>query len=169
LRDSVTHLVGVTADRAAYDTLLALARKSTVTNERLRYYYAAASARDATLARATLALTLTDEVPGTIVTGMIGAVAGSGEQPDLAWDFVQKNFDALLARQGPAFRDQFVANLMTNFSDAAHAAELAAFAPVQATSGGRVMTARAMETIAIAADLKARALPAVDAWIKQRK
>jgi aminopeptidase N len=169
LRDSVTHLVGVTADRAAYDTLLALARNSTVTNERLRYYYAAASARDATLARATLALTLTDEVPGTIVTGMISAVAGSGEQPDLAWDFVQKNFDALLARQGPAFRDQFVANFMTNFSDEVHAAELAAFAPVQATSGGRVMTARALETIAIAADLKARALPAVDAWIKQRK
>ena len=47
LRDAVTHLVGVTADRATYDTLLALARKSTVTNERVRYYLAAASARDA--------------------------------------------------------------------------------------------------------------------------
>jgi len=82
---------------------------------------------------------------------------------------VQKNFDALMARQGPAFRDQFVANFMTNFSDEGHAAELAAFAPAQATSGGRVMTARALETIAIAADLKARALPAVDAWIRARK
>ena len=38
---------------------------------------------------------------------MISNVAASGEQPDLAWDFVQKNFDALLARKGPAFRDQF--------------------------------------------------------------
>jgi len=45
---------------------------------------------------------------------------------------------------------------------------LKAFAPAQATSGGRVMTARALETIAIAADLKDRALPAVDAWIKAR-
>jgi aminopeptidase N len=166
LRDPVAHLVGITADRATWDTLLGLARKSTVTNERLRYFFAAASARNADLARAALALTLTDEVPGTIVTGMINAVASSGEQPDLAWDFVQKNFDTLLARQGPAFRDQFVANLMTNFSDEGHAAELTAFAPSQATSGGRVMTARALETIAIAADLKARALPAVDAWIK---
>ena len=43
----MTHIVGITADRASYDTLLALARKSTVTNERLRYYFAAASARDA--------------------------------------------------------------------------------------------------------------------------
>ena len=43
----------------------------------------------------------------------------------------------------PQFRDQFVANFMTNFSDEAHAAQLASFAPAQVTSGGRVMTARA--------------------------
>ena len=168
LRDAVTHVVGITADRATYDTLLALARKSAVTNERLRYYFAAAAGRDVALARATLALTLTDEVPGTIVTGLINSVAASGEQPDLAWDFVQNNFDALFARQGPQFRDQFIANFMTNFSDDGRAAELAAFAPAQATSGGRVMTARATETIAISADLKARALPAVEAWIRER-
>jgi aminopeptidase N len=167
LRDPVTHLVGISADRASYDTLLALARKSTVTNERLRYYYAAASARDATLAGATLALTLTDELPNTIVGGVINTVAASGEQPDLAWEFVKTNFDALSAKQGPSFRDAFIANFMTNFSDDAHAAELAHFAPAQATSGGRVMTARALETIAISADLKTRALPAVNAWIKE--
>ncbi|MFB9266855.1 M1 family metallopeptidase [Bradyrhizobium erythrophlei] len=169
LRDPVAHVVGVTADQSTYDTLLALARKSTVTNERLRYYYAAASARDPALARATLALTLTDELPGTIVTGMIGTVASTAEQPQLAWDFVRANFDTLLARQGPSFRDQFVPNFMTNFTDDAHAAELAGFAPAQSTSGGRVMTARALESIAVAADFKARALPAVDAWIKARK
>jgi aminopeptidase N len=167
LRDPVTHLVGISANSASYDTLIALARKSTVTNERLRYYYAAASARDATLARATLALTLTGELPNTIVGGVINAVAASGEQPDLAWEFVQKNFDALSAKQGPSFRDAFIANFMTNFSDEAHAAELAHFAPAQATTGGRVMAARALETIAISADLKTRALPAVNAWIKE--
>ena len=167
LRDAITHLVGIGADRASYDTLLALARKTTATNERLRYYYAAASARDPALARATLALTLTDELPNAIVGGVINAVASSGEQPDLAWDFVKANFDTLAAKLGPSFRDQFVANFMTNFSDEPHAAELAHFAPAQATSGGRVMTARALETIAISADLKTRALPAIEAWIKQ--
>jgi aminopeptidase N len=79
---------------------------------------------------------------------------------------VKANFDALAAKQGPSFRDAFVANFMTNFSDDAHAAELKRFAPAQATSGGRVMTARALETIAIAADLKTRALPSIDAWIR---
>jgi aminopeptidase N len=108
-------------------------------------------------------------VSGTIVTGLIGSVASSGERPDLAWDFLQKNYDALLAKQGPQFRDQFIANFMTNFSDERHAVELAAFAPAQATSGGRMMAVRAQEVIAISADLKARALPAVDTWIKARK
>ncbi len=54
---------------------------------------------------------------------------------------------------------------MTNFHDEAHAAELAQFAPAQATTGGRVMTARAMEAIAISADVKARVLPAIDRWV----
>ena len=107
-------------------------------------------------------------MPGTIVAGLIGAVASS-EQPDLAWDFLRKNYDALFAKQGPQFRDQFIANFMTNFSDERYAAELAAFAPVQATSGGRAMAGRAQEVIAISADLKVRALPAIDAWIKARK
>src|SRR5712664_3004331 len=118
-------------------------------------------------ARATLALTLPDELPSAIVGGVINAVASSGEQPDPAWDFVKANFDALAAKQGPSFRDAFVANFMTNFSDDAHAAELKRFEPAQATSGGRVMTARALETIAIAADLKTRALPSIDAWIRE--
>ena len=168
LRDPVIRLAGIGADRATYDALLALARKTTVTSERVRYYFAAASARDPDLARATLQLTLSDELPKTIVDRMIETVASTGEQPDLAWDFVQANFDALAARQGPSFRDFFVADFMTVFSDDAHAAELAHFAPGQATSGGRLTTARALETIAISADLKTRALPAVDAWIKGR-
>ncbi|QOZ27920.1 M1 family metallopeptidase [Bradyrhizobium sp. CCBAU 51753] len=169
LRDAVTHVVGVTADRATYDRLLALARKSTVTNERLRYYYAAASARDPELARATLALTLTGELPETIVPGIISTVASTGEQPQLAWDFVRQNFEALLAKQGPNFRDGFVPNFMTNFTDAAHAAELAAFAPSHSTSGGRVMVARALESIAISGGLVSRVLPAASDWIRVHK
>src|SRR5260370_5052842 len=158
LRDSVTHLVGISAGKTSYDTLLALARKSTATNERLRYYYAAAYARDATRARAPLALTLTDQLPSAIVGGVIHTVASSGEQPDLAWDFVKANFDALSAKQGPSFRDAFVANFMTNFTDDAHAAELSHFAPAQATSGGRVITAPAPAGSAVPADLNKRAL-----------
>ncbi|TMJ28068.1 MAG: M1 family metallopeptidase, partial [Alphaproteobacteria bacterium] len=98
LREAVLHLVGEHADRATYDALLTLARKTSNTAERVRYYTAAASARDPSLAQETLALTLTDELPSAIRSSIINTVASAGEQPDLAWQFVQKNFATLAAR-----------------------------------------------------------------------
>ena len=168
LRDAVTSLAGRTADRATYEAMLALARATTSTTERVRFYTAAASARDPELAKETLELTLTDELTPSMVGSIISAVAGAGEQPELAWAFVQKNFATLAARQGPSFRNNFVANLMTNFSDAARAEELVGFAPTQATSGGRIVVARAQETILTNAELKARVLPAIGEWVKRR-
>jgi aminopeptidase N len=169
LRDAVTHLIGLSADRAGYDALIALARKTTNPGERVRYYSAAAGARDPALARETLARTLTDEMPSALVGRVINEVAGAGEQADLAWEFVQKNFEVLAAKQGPYFRSYFVANFMGNFTDAARAAELARFAPVQETSGGRMAAARMEEAILLSDELKARTLPAVEDWIKRRR
>jgi aminopeptidase N len=60
LRETVTGLAGRYADRATYDTLLALGRGTTNSDERVRYYMAAASARDPALASETLAIALTD-------------------------------------------------------------------------------------------------------------
>jgi aminopeptidase N len=166
LREPVIHLAGRTADRATHDTLLALARKATNTEERVRYYLAAASALDPALVQETLALTLTDELPTTIVGGVIFTAAG--EHRDLALAFVQANFAALAARQGPSFRDYFVSNLMAGFADPARADELASFAPVHRTSGGRIVAARAMELIRTNADFRARQLVAVEQLVQQR-
>jgi aminopeptidase N len=168
LRDTVAHLVGVSAERKDYNTLLALARQTTNTDERIRYYVAAASARDEALARETLKLTLTDELPTTLTGNVFNAVAGSGEHTELAWAFVRQHFEELARRQGPSFRNYFASNFMTNFTDAARAAELAAFAPVQATTGGKMVAARSQEAILISADFKARALPAIADWLNRR-
>jgi hypothetical protein len=166
LREPVTHLVGRTADRASYEALHQLARRTTNTDERVRYYAALAAALDPALATETLAIALTDEVPTTLVGTLIFGVASAGEHRDLAWTFVQDNFQALASRQGPSFRDNFAANLMSNFSDRAHAAELAAFAPAHATSGGRIMAARTEEIIRTDADFSIQTLPAVDDWAR---
>jgi aminopeptidase N len=168
LRETVTGLAGGYADRATYDTLLALGRATTNTNERVRYYMAAASARDPALANETLAIALTDELPSTLVGRLISEVASGGEHRDLAWNFVKANFAALAAKLGPSFSDNFPANLMTNFTDAAHAQELANFAPAHATPGGRIEAARAYERIMTAVDFSAHQLPAVNEWVKRR-
>jgi len=168
LRETVTSLAGRYADRAIYDTLLALGRGATNTDERVRYYMAAASAREPALANETLAMALTDELPTTLVGRLISTVASQGEHRDLAWNFVKANFAALAAKQGPSFQDNFPAGLMTNFTDAAHAEELTNFAPAHSTSGGRTVAARSYERIMTDADFSTQQLPAVNEWVKRR-
>jgi aminopeptidase N len=90
-----------------------------------------------------------------------------GEHRDLAWDFVKSNFGTLAAKQGPSFQDTFPANLLTMFTDAAHAQELADFVPAQKTPGGRTVAARAYERIMTDADFSTQQLPAVNAWVKE--
>jgi len=162
------HLAGRTADRATWETLREAARHATAAEERVRYYYGLASALDPALATETLAIALGDELPANLASNLIAWVAAAGEQPTLAWDFVRTNFDALAAKFGPSFRDSGVANLMTNFTDRARAAELARFAPAHRTSGGRITSERAQEIIRIDADFTERQLPAIEVWLQTR-
>ena len=143
--------------------MLALGRKTTNTSERVRYYSAAAGALDPNLAKDSLAIALTDELPNSLVGALIFWVAA--EHRELAWDYVRANFTALAAKQGPSFRNTFASNLMANFADRERATELANFAPVHETSGGRIVAARAEERILTDADFVAQQLPAVDGWI----
>jgi aminopeptidase N len=168
LKDPVVFLVGRTADAATYDRLLALARAATGTEDRVRFYNALAAARDPVLARRTLALALSNELPSSMASRLIFGIAGAGEHPDLAWGFVRENFAALMERQSPQFADYIAAGLLSNFSDPRRAEELQQFAPAHATSGGRIESARATETILINADFAATQLPAVDTWIQRR-
>jgi len=166
LRGPVIFLAGRGGDRATYDELRALGRKATGTEERVRYYIALASAVNPKLAKDALAITLTDEVPPDLANGIILTVA-AGEHSELALAFVKANFEALAARRGPTFRAFFMSSLMTNFADRAHADELANFAPVHETAGGRIAAARAEEEILEAADFRAHRIPEVDGWVKQ--
>lgn len=168
LRDSVFHVVGRTADRATYDKLLALARATTSTEERTRYYAALASATDPQLAAETLKLSLTDELPSNLVGANISWVAWSGENEALAWEFVTKNFAALHAKQGDGFRDNFVPYFMMVFTDRVRAAELIDFAPAQTTPGGRMLSARIQDEILVNANFKEKILPAIDTWLAAR-
>ena len=168
LRDSVTHLVGRGADRATYQTLLELGRKSTNTEERVRYYSALAAALDPALARETLAIALTEELPSDVGRRLIGWVA-EAEHPDLAVEFVKNNFETLATKHGSSFRNTFVSNLMANFSDAARAEELKGFAPAYETSGGRMVAERTRERILADAEFVAEQMPAIDEWVRRRR
>ena len=163
----VIHLAGRTADRATYDALIALARNTTNTAERVALQRRRRGARsgagagdardDADRRRADQPRRRRHQHRG-----------GGGEHPDLAFAFVRTNFETLAARQGPLFRYNFVSNLMTNFTDAAHVKQLSEFAPVHETSGGRIVAARAEDEMLTDADFIAHVLPAIDDWVGRR-
>jgi aminopeptidase N len=166
LRGPVVFLSGRYAGRSNYDQLRALARKATSTELRIRYYIALAAAVDPELAKETLAITLTDEIPPDLANGLILEIA-AGENAELALAFVKANFEAMAARRGPTFRAFFMSSLMSNFADRAHAEELAHFAPVHESAGGRIAAARAQEEITEAADFRAHQIVAIDEWVKR--
>jgi aminopeptidase N len=99
---------------------------------------------------------------------LISTVASQGEHRDLAWNFVKANFATLSAKQGPSFQDTFPAGMLGNFTDAAHAQELADFGPAHATSGGRAVAARTYERMMTDVDFAVQQLPAMDAWVGER-
>ena len=166
LRDPVTYLAGRTADRTTYDTLIGLGRKTTNTEERVRYYSAAASALDPALAQETLAIALTEELPSSLVGTLISWVA-QGEHPDLAWTFVRENFSALVAKAGTLV--PYILRLEPD--DELHrrgacrrARELRA--GVRKRPADAMVAARAHERMMTDADFSAQQLPAIEEWIR---
>jgi aminopeptidase N len=164
LRDPVVQLAGRGADRATYDSLIALARSQARVDQSMRYYSAAASALDPALARETLALALTEEVPSGQAGDLVLSVAK--EHRDLAWSFVQANFPRLARNQGPQFRNTFLPSLMMNFNDPTRGAELASFLPAYETKGARLGATRAAEQILANAQFVARKLPQLEVFLK---
>jgi aminopeptidase N len=169
LREPVLHLVGREADRATYETLRGLGRKTKISAERTLYYSAMASALDPALARETLAIALTDEISNDLARRLIFSVASQGEHAELAVEFVKRHFETLADKLGSSFRATSMSTLMAHFSDPARAEELKQFAPAHETSEGRDEAERTRDRILADAEFVARQIPAVDEWVRQHK
>lgn len=164
LRSAALTVVGRHADAATYDTLLALARKAPSDEEKNRYYAALTSVNDPSLARRTLALTLTDELPPVRALRTILNVAESGEQVDAALAFTLEHLDAILAKAPPLVANLFVPELFAACNDVRRAEELEALARRPGSTMDATEVKKAAERIRTAADLKGRVLPEAARW-----
>jgi aminopeptidase N len=165
LRAPVLRIVGRYADKQTYDQLHDLARKARTTDERRQAYFAMASAADPDLARATLALSLTDETVPQETTHFVIDVADLGEHQELAWGFAQQHMKQLLAGVEAFRRNGYVPGILGAFSDAARADELEAYVKANIGEGARVKARETAERIRLRAAIKQRELPAIDRWI----
>jgi len=161
VRNAVLGLIAARATEAEYEAMLAEARVATDFVEQRRVWRRIASVGDEALARRTLALTLGDEIPRQLRTGVVSMVAAS--HPRLGWDFYLANRATLDEMLDPLQRIQYAASIAGNSSDAAIADALVVYGrenPASAESAER--TAASMRVRAQLAD---RTMPAVDAWI----
>ncbi len=165
LRQAVLKIVGRYCDQAVYARLHELARNARGTEERQLYYGALAAALNPDLARATLAISLTDETVPQEATDLVVQVADAGEHPDLAWEFARRHLKELLAKVDAFDRNNYAPSIVASFSDNARAAELEAFVSDQAGEDALVKAREAAEEIRFKAMLKQRELPGIDRWM----
>jgi len=98
LRPAVLGVVGRYADQKTWDKLHELGLKTKSIEEKGNFYVGMAMALRPDLAKQTLQLSLTDELPSTPATQLVAGVARTAEQPDLAWEFIQVHRQQLDAK-----------------------------------------------------------------------
>jgi len=121
------------------------------------------------LAKRTLPLSLTDEMPASQAVSLVAWVATGGEQPEIAWNFAQTNREKLDAKLSAMGVVRFVPYLMRGFSDARRATELETYAQKYMPAGAKSEVQKAAEQIRFNADLKARIVPEIRKWLSHKR
>jgi aminopeptidase N len=165
LRPAILSVVGRYADQKTWETLHELGLKTKSIEEKGIYYTAMAGALAPELAKRTLPLSVTDELPASRATRLVMDVSRFGELPDLAWDFAQAHRKQLDPKLDALGKIRFIPNVTRGFSDAKRAAELEAYAQKNLPSDAKSEVAKAAEEIRFKADLKVRLLPEIAKWI----
>jgi aminopeptidase N len=166
LRPAVLDVVGRYADQKTWDKLHELGLKTQSLEEKGNFYHAMATALNPELAKGTLPLSLTDELPASRAIFLVVWVARDGEQPEIAWKFAQANREKLDSKLGAMAAVRFVPYLMRGFSEAQHAADLETYAQKYMPAKSEVE--KAAEEIRFNADLKARIIPEIHKWLSQK-
>jgi aminopeptidase N len=170
LREPVLGIVGRHADQATWDALREMGEKATSTEEKLRYFGAMQAAEDPKLMEQNVAFLDTGAAPnGRILLLLYEASLNSGK-PDLLFKLVAPHEDALAARLPPDNPGPSpLAAAAAGSTSEATAEALKAAKSSSASNGAKIWTARVTGEIGAAAELRARAAPAAEAWLAAQR
>ncbi len=163
LRGAVLRIVAEQADAATWEQLHQLAKAAPTNLEKSQLYGLLGLAQDEALAKQALALSLTDEVPGTVRPTLVSRV--SVYYPDLAFDFYLAHTDAYQAFLEPTSRPGYAARLLASARDEAAIAKLEAYAKDHIPAQDRGSVTRAESSIRETVKVRTARLPEADAWL----
>jgi len=151
------------ADRATWDKLRASAKAASEPIEKQRLYEALGRALDPALASRALALTLTDEIPHVYASNVISTAAD--EHPELAFDFAVEHEKQVLDLVDATWRSSFIPELAETSAQPAVVDRVRGYAERSIPADARQTADRVMAAITFHADVKARQLPELEAWL----
>lgn len=167
LRPPVVRAAGRFANAAVFEELHARARAALRTEDKRLYYDGLQQALDPELAARALEISLTDEMRPAERNRNLARIAEGGRHARLAWNFFRKHDTKLLAEVDSFRRHQFIPHIVRSGTDAALADEVVAYVTEKQPNESPAEAQRAAEVLRERADLRARALPQIDAWLRQ--
>ena len=168
LSPAVLAVVGRYADEGTWKQLHQLGQKTTSIEEKQNYYNALAGAIDPKLAKKTLPIALTDELPTSRAIFLVSRVARESGHPEIAWDFAKANMKALLAKTDALGANTYAPSLFTFFADESHANELRTYAKTNLPAASAPEVAKAVDEIQFRSEFKRRLADQLSAWIDSK-
>ena len=164
-REATIEVVARHADEATWNELRARAKAASEPIEKERLFSALGRVADPALVSRALALALSGEVPTTFVPGLIATAAE--QHPRLVFDFAVENEKAVLGFVEASSRWAFIPDLAQTSGDAAMVEQVRAYADRSIPKDARQEAQRVIADINFRAEVKARQLPALEAWLQQ--
>jgi aminopeptidase N len=165
LRAPVLAIVGRYADDATWNTLHELGLKTTSIEEKQNYYDALAAAIDPKLAARTLEISLSDELPTSRATYLVGKVGRQSDHPEVAWNFAKEHMKQLLAKTDALAANSYAPSLFNLFSDSARITELERYAKSDLPPTAAKDVEKAIDEVGFRADVKLRVVTQVASWL----
>lgn len=162
-RASVLSIVAAHADAAIWEQLHVLAKTTSNTLEKRRYYALLGSARNRSLAQQALGLTLTNETEITQRPGLIRAVANY--YPDSAFDFAVAHMAQVNSWLEPDSRNGFVVQLLSTSIDPGANAKLKTYTVANVASSARQPALMTEAAINYTAKVRENSVPMLDRWV----
>lgn len=168
--DAVLAIAADTDEQALHDALLEAATKETDRTDRLRILGGLASFRAPALVKKNLELMLNGPLDIRDTARMLNGAASDYRTRELAFSFVQENWDKLVEKL-PKDSGSGMVFIAAGFCDDKHKAEAKKFFDGRSTKylGGPRNFAIAMESIDLCIAYRARQRPNVVAWLEKYK
>ena len=165
IREATIEVVARHADEATWNELRARAKAASEPIEKERLFEVLGRVADPALVSRALALALSGEMPTAFVPGLIATAAE--EHPRLVFDFAVENEKAVLGFVESSSRWAFIPELAQTSGDAAMVEQVRAYADRSIPKDARQEAQRVIADINFRAEVKARQLPALEAWLQQ--